>query len=78
MPDSDEETGKVKAGLLSCLRVLEFNRLDGLVTENIDDSAVPDHFDLVVGEHPILHGLRSPQRITAVNHVDLGSKLGEV
>ena len=48
-----------------------------VVADHVDDLAVPDELDLLVGERAVLHDLRRAQLVAAVDHVDLRGELGE-
>ena len=58
-------------------RVAQAQRLDRAVADHVADLGVPLELDLGVGERAVLHDLRRPQLVAAVDDRDLGRELGE-
>src|SRR5215218_4762783 len=71
-PDEDEGSGSAERRQLSGDRVLQLHRLQtGRCALELQDPFVPDHFDLRVGEQPLLQNLRGPELVSPVDDVDL-------
>ena len=74
--DRDKYAGNFKLALLVRLHIAQTNRahLSFFVRNIFCHHGVPDRFDLFIREHAILHDLRSPHLVAAVNQVNFRSK----
>ena len=67
MADGDEDAAEGMFGHLAGVHVADEDRLDRRLTEHVLDDGVPQELDLGVGVGSVLHDLRRPQRVTAVD-----------
>ena len=77
MTDGDEHAGNGKFRGLARLDVLDLYPGKRLVAEVLRDNRVPQELDLRVVERSVLHDLRCPQLIAAVDDRDLLRKAAE-
>src|SRR5690606_36037665 len=72
--DGDEHAGHRQLGLLTGLHVPDTDPGDPVLAQNVDDLAVPDEADLLVGERAVLHDLAGAQGLPPM---DDGHRPGE-
>ena len=77
MADGDEQAVDREVGLRAGDDVADLQRLDRAVADDVVDDGVPQEVDLGVRERAVLHDLRRPQLVAAVDDRDLGRELGE-
>ena len=73
MPDRDENAGHFQLALVICFHVAQTHRahLAFFVRNILCHDCVPDRLDLLVREHALLHDLRRPQFVAAMNQINL-------
>src|SRR4051794_15857244 len=75
--DRDEKAGRVEVRALAGEHAAKGETFDLVRAEDVLDDGVPAELDLRVVAGPLLHDLRSPQRVASVDQRDLVREPGE-
>ena len=79
MPDRDENARHIQLAFVICLHIPQSHgvHFTFFISDVFCHHRVPDRFDLLVREHPVLHDFRSPHFVAAVNQINLRGESGE-